>query len=813
MGSFFKKLFFLGLLSYLVYVTVDFSAPEFDAIRSHVDSSLDHVKGHKYYNEYLIPAKAKIDPIVIGVNEKYVAPSYKKVNGAIVDKYQVYLSAHVEKTLDKIKKSSVYEKLIVHQPLVSQYYHLVQDKAKLLNTLAIRYIVIGFNKSASGSVVLGKKFNQHYKVAKPLAIDFFHTKAVPHGKSTYAKLLELLVKAKSYVLSINEKHISPFVKPKYDQYLKVHVDKAYNAISKYYNLLRVEKIVGLSRKYYSSAYEQIIKYGNSKSGEQEDSEPTLATADFPTSFEQNTDIPEAEITPEDTNTQEEIETEFEELSETVQETASTSTDVTTSSDATTSSASTDATDATVSTDRSLETTADSEDAELTVSLADEISSWRSFIDSTVDNIFKNFDKSISQLEQEKVDEARPHVTELLQNLSQTSNRDYAYINRVIYDINSTTVILENGEEAELDLAGNIIDHKISRQEIRDLLAEKSGYLKVLADKVNTELQKAATQIEEYLEVERKLIIDIFEEFAEVAINEFSKKMMYSSFSNAFKKIDQAGLEDDDENFSDWKEYVKAKNFLIKRREELIARKPDFAIINKLTREVAFTMKTLEQDSGNGFAILRAKANLAFQAREARERASEAAIEEGKQITETHLIRRTATIGEDGQITPAVEETPLTSETSAQEVKVDEPIKSYVQLSKETESVKTADETKLGEPVRSYAEASKETDEPETEYEFSKEADPTVYGSIVEEEIHAFETPGGEPTTSEDAAEETETSEDDDEEDEGDEEDEDEDIIEHQPDSRESEPEENIVEHQPDSVEDAETAVPQDTPEI
>lgn len=801
MGVSFKKLFFLGLLSYLVYLTVDFSQPEFATIRHHVDSQLDHLKSHKYYNDYVIPAKSKIEPIVFKVNDEYVTPSYKKVNAAVLDKYQVYLSTHVSNTLDKIVKSPLYQKIHTQQPLVSKYYHLVQDKAKYINTLAVRYIIIGFNKAAQGSVLLKNKLHLHYKVAHPLAVDFYHKKAVPHGKLAYAKSLEFLSKARLYAIDLYQAHISPFVKPKYDQYLKTHIDNALTAILKYYNLLKLEKIVSLSHKYYSSAYEQIIKYGESKSGEQqEDSEPTLATADSPTSFEQNTDTPSVDITPENTNTQEEIETEFEELSETVQETASISSDETTTS-----------------TDKSLETkNEESEESELTLSLADEITSWRSFIDATVDNIFKNFDKSITELEQEKVDEARPLVTELLQNLSQTSNRDYAYINRIIYDINSTTVILENGEEAELDLAGNIIDHKISRQEIRDLLSEKSGYLKILADKVNTELQKAASQIEELLEIERKLIIDIFEEFAEVAINEFSKKMMYSSFSNTFKKIDQAGLEDDDENFSDWKEYVKAKNFLIKRREELIAKKPDFAIINKLTREVAFTLKTLEQDSGNGFAILRAKANLAFQAREARERALEAAIEEGRERTETHLIRRTATIGDDGQITFPSEETPLSSQTSSQKVIVDEPIRSYVQLSKDNEDVKTVNEPKVGEPVKSFAQVSKETEEPESEYEFSKGEDPTVYGSIVEEEIHAFETPDGEPTAGSDAIEtETSTNEEDEEdyEEEEEEEEDDEDIIEHQPDSEESEPEEDIVEHQPDSVDDAETAVPEDTPEV
>ncbi|ODQ59958.1 hypothetical protein WICANDRAFT_104983 [Wickerhamomyces anomalus NRRL Y-366-8] len=840
MGSFVKKVLLLGILSYLVFLTVDFSAPEIQAVRSQVDSSFTHIKSHKYYNDYVIPAQSQLEPFLTNVNTKYISPSYSKATGVAAGKYKVYLSKHVDNVVDKVVNSPVFDKIIVYKPQLVKYYQLVEEKAKFFNTLAVRYTLIGFSKLIEQTTLLRAKACEHYKLTKPLVIDFYNNKAIPFSKSTQSKSMKSIAIArvqaakhfkliKLHVFEIYAKHVAPFyhskvlplIKPSYDKYLKEHVDFIISQAIKYYNLFRVEQIISLSHKCYSSAYEQIIKYGNSDSSNQE-SDSTAATSDSPTDFEEETEVPTLEITPEEEASTEAKEAIIsDEPSQTETETETFAETATVSSYGSFSE----------STEDSLETkAAQEENAELTLSLADEITAWRNFIDVTVENIFKNFDKSIRELELEQLGEAKPHISKLLSNLSQTSNMDYAYINRVIYDINSTTVILENDEEAELDMSGKLIDHKISRQEFRELLAEKSESLKYLADQINVELKKHVADIEDNLEIERKLIVDIFEEFAEVSINEFSKKMMYSTFSNTFKKIDQEGLQDDDENFSDWREYVKAKNYLIKKREELIAKKPDFELINKLISEVAFTMKTLEQDSGNGFAILRAKANLAFQAREARERAEEAAIEAGEEITMTYLKTKTATIGDDGIVTDPKEteevkvDTPvkyfveLSHEAVSQETKVDEPVKSFVQLSQETEE---SHETKVDTPERVVVQLSQESkattqtaivDAPVRSYAQPEDVETPLNEEedLVEAVNEAAETDkvtppepvepvGGIQQPIVDEAEpESEPS--------------DEEIVEHQPDSEENEPEEDIVEHQPDSVEEDETPIPEDTPE-
>lgn len=756
MGCFLKKILFLGILSYLVFFTVDFSTPEIKAACAHLESSLDNFKNHKYYNEYVIPVKSQLDPFISGANEKYISPSYTKVSHAAVDKYHVYLSRHIDKVVDKVVSTSVYDKIISQKPQMIKYYQLANEKAKYLNTFVIRYILIGLND-------LKVKSNYYYTFSKPLVIDFYHNKAIPCSKTARVKSVELAIIAKAHMIEfykfiklwifeIYSQHIvpfyheqiTPFFKSNYNQYLKKYIDPLVIHVTKYYNLLRVGKIITFSRKCFSSAYDRIFKYDKSKATTRA-SDSTVATSDSPTNFEEETEVPIIEVTPDSPGTEDD---KGEATPETFAETE------TVSSYGSVSRSSGD----------SLETTKDEENAKLTLSLSDEIFAWRSFIDSTVENFFKNFEKSITTLEKEKLDEAKPHISSLLSNLSQISNTDYAYINRVIYDINSTSVILENGEEAELDPSGKLIDHKISRQEFRDLLKDKSEVLKELADEVNTELKSYVSQIEELLEVERKLIVDIFEEFAEVSINEFSKKMMYSTFSNSFKKINQEGLEDDDENFSDWREYVKAKNYLIKKREELIQTNPDFELIDKLISEVAFTLRTLEQDSGNGFAILRAKANLAFQAREARERAVEEAIEAGEKITKTLLTTVTASIGSDGEVTSLNEIT-----------QVDIPVKSFVELSKEIPE--PSEEIKVDIPERSFVQLSSEVETPASTKEVP-----------VESEDEDLAEPSAEQEVD------------------------DQDIIEHKPDSGESEHQEDIVEHKPDLVEDSESVIPEDTPD-
>jgi len=865
-----KRVLFLGFLSYLVYLTVDFSAPELQTIRTHVDSSLNHIKTNKYYNDYVIPAKSQLEPFIVGVNDRYIQPSYTSLNRATVDKYQLYVSKHVDNVVDKIVQSPVYGKLRAYIPHVVRYYTLIEGKVKSANTLATKYTLIGINEAWIKSIELKDKIIEHYQITKPLAIDFYNNHAVPHSKKTYAKSLDFLVilKAhavnylklvKSYACDVYKQLVVPFyqdkvvplVQPTYDEYLKDHFNTASNQAIKYYNLLRVEKIFSLAKKYYGAAYEQIINYAQTKSLD-ESEKSTVATSDSPTEFEEETQVPraavtptasasqdgatatethQAEGTPEETPEKEipdkasetdapaaEDEPVYEEVvdydgNEGDLEVTITSTIVRTATQIVEEGATSAS-----STEDSLEPKVD-KNGEVILTLADEITAWREFIENTVGNIFKNYDKSIVALEKEKVSEAQPGITELLQSLSMNATSDYHYVNRVIYDINSTTTTLENGEVVEVDREGKLIDHKISRQEFRDLLADKREVLKVLADQVNDHLKETVKEVEAELETERRLINDIFEEFAEVAINEFGKKMMYSTFSNSFKKINQEGLEEDDENFSDWREYVKAKNYLIKKREELIQKEPELAIVNGLLKDVAFTLRTLEQESGNGFAILRAKANLAFQFREARERKEE---EEALKTKEYGVVQ-------DGAVKEAKVNTPAksfaslsSSEMSSQETEVVKTTQPVVKLSKDVSSSHTA---KVDEPVRSFA----QVEEVKTESAEKKDlidaveeaagtepepAEPVggVQQPIVDAVYESMDKPDSvesEATgvaTSEkddqedDQEEEQEAEEEGDEEEEEGEEEEEEEIFEHVPDSEDTEVEEDIVEHKPDSAE-------------
>lgn len=689
------------LISFVVvWNLVDFSTPAFDPLREQWEVS---IVSNPYYQSYILPVHDRYVPVVSKIRDDFivpvysktselVAPIYNKAIGVIGSKYQVLLGAHVDNAINKFTSSPIYLK---YGEKVTSIYNKSFESGIQFTQLAFEKLAIYSVKgSKSFKIFYAKALNESNKIGKQLEaystdlLVLIKTKVIPtlhklkndtikYSIFAFEKIVEysnkLIISTKSFYSGKINPFISKNIIPKINLFYSKFVEKHYNAylqpyvilikaqITKYYNLLRVNEILSLSKDLLNSSYKEL----DERFSEIQDEETPVINIGKPLRTYKDVET-------EETTT--DVETEYK-AAETKVETTEASTETKTDV-------------------KHVEVKKDEDNAEVVLSLGDEISNWEYFINETILNIFKNFEISIEGLEEKLLTETKPQITEKLQNLSRKLQLDYIDVNKVIYNIDSHPAILENGEPVELDKGGKIIDHRISRQEFRDLLAIYKDFAAAEAENIQEFLTSKIKELENDIDVERKLIIDIYEEFAEVSITEFSKKMMYSTYSNKFNKISNAEkIEDSDsENFKDWKQYIKVKNYLIEQRDALIKKQTELAAINKYIFEIQSTLKTFIHESGSYYAILRAKANIEFQEREGREKHNE---EEELDETTTIVKVITQTIDNEGNVTPQakpVEEEP-TEETQdpaegqpSEEVEIEEPIEEAVEEAADTEDL-------------------------------------------------------------------------------------------------------------------------------
>lgn len=663
-----RRLLCLATLVYVLSNFVDFTSSEFDPIRTQWGGSINCLTNTKYYGDIVQPLQDKVGPYVGDINEQYihyVAPSLTRVGAVIVDKYQALTSKYVTLLGEKFSTTPLYDIYVTQKPILVDlskkscglFYKTREITTTYVATGLIKLNVLCKFASAHSCHyvrILKTSVVKCFLTYKPLLIAYYNDTVVPNAKCQYACLSAGTVKAwaaiqksafigfeqmkksyKTYVSPLTEQFICSPVKNAYVEYLKTYVDQTISFLKKYYNLFRLNQALNISKKLITGSYDQAVIYFKNDATSQ--STKVVTPSVDTTAMEEVFPTPEAtgveyDAMPSPPVTEDEDDIVEQEVEDEIEPSVP--------SDAE------GAIPESTSQGKELETESPMEyDQEIVLTLAQEISTWKQFIYESVDNIFNSFKGSIADMESLMVDEFRPKLTEKLQDMTNTAQLDYAVINKAIFNIDSKTVLLENGETAEVDRNGKIIDHKVTRQEFRDLLAEKNAILKEKADAVNLFLKTFVSELETAIEEERGIIVDVYEEFAEVAINEFSKKMMYSTFASSF---DQLQNKKDGEGMSDWKEYLKIKKDIVNKRDVLTQESAELPQVQSMLAGIHETLRTLEHENGNYYAILRAQANLAFQAREKLEREEAQHLESDDDYTVTSTLVKFATINVDGE---------------------------------------------------------------------------------------------------------------------------------------------------------------------
>ncbi|EDK45286.1 hypothetical protein LELG_03465 [Lodderomyces elongisporus NRRL YB-4239] len=257
-----------------------------------------------------------------------------------------------------------------------------------------------------------------------------------------------------------------------------------------------------------------------------------------------------------------------------------------------------------------------EDVDLLLrAVIDEIEYWERKVDRTLEIARKNLVDEVTPRVAKIVDDVKVEISEQFQILQRDNHLQYKAMNLKIGEINKDTEKIRALNDTSIET--------ITRQEIRDDIAESYKS----ADICSKQVQKLLTDNHElvvnlYFQSVQDTI-DILETFSESTINEFSKKLSELT----------ANLEVDDEsiNWNVWKRFHQIKERIFNFRDEIFDGAHAYKKDNKKNSQVViglgldawveylkhieFHLNYLIRDNADYLRLVRAKANLAFQARE------------------------------------------------------------------------------------------------------------------------------------------------------------------------------------------------------
>lgn len=145
---------------------------------------------------------------------------------------------------------------------------------------------------------------------------------------------------------------------------------------------------------------------------------------------------------------------------------------------------------------------------------------------------------------------------------------------------------------------------VSRQDFRDVLAAKKDSIEADMKKIEEKVSKISDEYIDAIYNVRVKVLETLEEFADSSLKAYSAEIV----SNG-------------DSWDEWKKHTELKSYLLQFRDELIKENPS-SNLNTDVAQINREVNIMANDGISFLAILRAKANMEFQAREKEEREKE-----------------------------------------------------------------------------------------------------------------------------------------------------------------------------------------------
>ncbi|QLL33055.1 hypothetical protein HG536_0D05760 [Torulaspora globosa] len=255
-------------------------------------------------------------------------------------------------------------------------------------------------------------------------------------------------------------------------------------------------------------------------------------------------------------------------------------------------------------------------------LQDEFDAWSHLIDQKSSNIISMFNKDTEKASVAEIEKVEADIQRKTQQLSQLAQTYFQKLTKSIQDINCTAELdPSSGELIYFDRSGTTqLATYITRPLVRAIFKEAHTELEKMTQAIEQDLQQLTSRIEASVRDTREDILELYEEWGDVMITEWSKRLAYVDVVSAHFGADDAhSPQPEDLSAENWKRFLKLKKQVIRARDDLAAAPAELAAFKKFINKAQLVLETVTEESGEYLYILRARANLAFQERERQER--------------------------------------------------------------------------------------------------------------------------------------------------------------------------------------------------
>ena len=325
-------------------------------------------------------------------------------------------------------------------------------------------------------------------------------------------------------------------------------------------------------------------------------------------------------------------------------------------------------------------------------LQKDFENWSVTINKKAKSIIKLFDKEVDRTISKILKEYNDDLAVKIKEYSQVAKEHFKKIMKATEDIDCREEIdPDTGRKVYFNKEGTSeLEQYVHRQLMRDYFSSYSNQTSAILDEINDRLESLTDKVNASVERLRDEFIDVYEEWGNVMVNEWTKRLAYVDVLAANLKENQ----DNHLSEENWKNFIEIKKSVIDARDTLINHSAPLSDVAKFIKKVQGTLSMLTSENGEYAYILRAKANLAFQKREKeeRERARSMQLEEERRSKEEEEEKRQ-------KATEVQEE--VSAETEGEIV---EPsLEQDITKDQQPEIEQTPDASKTEEPTLDYAE--------------------------------------------------------------------------------------------------------------
>lgn len=238
--------------------------------------------------------------------------------------------------------------------------------------------------------------------------------------------------------------------------------------------------------------------------------------------------------------------------------------------------------------------------------------WTNSIEKKVESIIRVFDKIVNET---VIDLTNQTETALKPKFQRFLNKTETYFRNITSATKDIDCKMEidpaSGKALYFDKDGNAqLKAYIDRQYVRDIFHDLNQMNAEFVDLIDDELKLLMRKVNEKVEQIRGEYVDIYEEWGNVMVNEWSKRLVYADIVN--------GDTDENKSNDNWRHFLRVKEHIIQSRDDLLNHEVILDYVKTFIKRVDYSLKMLLKENGEYTYILRSKANLAFQKREKEE---------------------------------------------------------------------------------------------------------------------------------------------------------------------------------------------------